>query len=470
MTTKAFVSNEDYADVELAAHPNSGSCFYIEASSDSAMVTTFVALAAFFVMHMYAALRCPLSLTTKSEFYLLNKSNHNFTMDMDLSLTQVLDSHRFVAVNASLVTNDTQTDRSLTVGVTCGSMLMKGAITKHQEDPPKQTYELEFRKGINTSSQFPLIRYELHDLTSIQLKIGLQTHFATIIGTEFTWQFANPSADEYACLTRMLLSFLVAYMLVAFAFYLRFDSESFTQFYLLCLGIVGVLACNPVTFFFPEAPGTRVADHILAGLFFGMFKMFLVLEMEMLRSHNPRPKSIFVVSLSAIFALYATVEAAANYDRQTHRNNSDSEVPVILQSEAWVMLLHLFYVIGVVAYTVVAFLANDGINAKRMQFFAFAVGMTVLMLMFTTMFCVFTNFWMYTVRPALLYHATIATLAAFSIFVLHTGAETEYEGLDKVAEGENHVIEIDQISDGAGRGNGGDEEEDDSGEEEEEEE
>jgi hypothetical protein len=60
------------------------------------------------------------------------------------------------------------------------------------------------------------------------------------------------------------------------------------------------------------------------------------------------------------------------------------------------------------------------------------------------------------------------TLAALTLFLLHTGGGPEYVGLDKVKESDHQIIEIDQISeDGADAADDADDEEDDAEEEEE---
>jgi hypothetical protein len=472
MSSKGRVDNEIYADVELAANPNAGSYFFIEGTSMWSLITTLIGLAAFLIMHSYSALRAPPGLASKSELYKLNETGGNVTVDIDVTLSELVDGHRFVSINASLVTDDLSAARTLDIEVTARNTFLKGVTTVRTDNPPKETRQVAFTTASNTSTAFSVCTFPVSAIDNAQLRISLQSNFNHITGVEFTWGFANPSSDKYNRSTKLLLSFLVGYMLVLFAFYLRFDSESFTQVYLLVIGITGVFASNPVTYFFPSVPGGKISDHILMALFLAIYKMFLVLEMEMLRSHTTAPKTILVVILGVIFAFYATVDAAASYDRCVHVSNSEIESKVVLQTEVARAILDGVYSLAIIIYFIVAALGNDGINARRLGYFGFSVFATACVLLFSDGFCVFANLWMYTAKPSLFAQSIIATLAALTLFLLHSGGGPEYVGLDKVKDADQQVIEIDQISEDGGEaaGEAGDEEEDDGEEDEEEEE
>jgi hypothetical protein len=258
-------------------------------------------------------------------------------------------------------------------------------------------------------------------------------------------------------------------MLVLFAFYLKFDSESFTQTFLLVIGITGVFSSNPITYFYPRVAGGRFADHILMAIFAAIFRMFLILELEMLRSHSTAPKSTLTIILAVIFAFIATVDAAANYDRQSHITHTISSDHIVLQTEWARAALHLIYAVAVSVYLVLAICGNDGINARRLWYFGFSVVCILLVTLFTDVYCVVSGLWMYTFRPSLLSASTIATFAGMTLFMLHSGGLPAYVGLDKVTEADHQVIELDQISDDAGEDQADADEEEEINDDEEEE-
>jgi hypothetical protein len=465
------VDSDVYAEVELAAHPNSGSFYFIEGTSPGQMASTLFGLACFLLMHTYASLRCPPSFGSKSEFYQMNESEGNATVDIDITLSQLVESHRFVQLNASFITNPEQEDRTTSIDSTVRSNFMAGGTMLRTEHPAREIYQIIFTQGADRSSSFPVGHFRVDAIDSIQIRIAIQANFRGVRGVEFTWFFANPSAEKYARSSRMLLSFLNGYMLVLFAFYLRFDSESFTQVFLLIIGITGVFASNPITFFFPRIPGAKISDHVLTAIFLAIYKMFLILELEMLRSRNPKPKTAVVICLGIAFAVYATVDAAAGYDRECHIDTAEVESPIVLQTEIALGCLHALYSVCVLIYAVVAVVGNDGNNARRVGYFAFSAVLATCGSLFTGVYCLWADLWMYTVRRDLFLQAIIGTLAGMTLFFLHSGGGPEYVGLDdKLKETDQTVIEIDQISADGDERNQGEEEDDDEEEEEEEEE
>jgi hypothetical protein len=106
----------------------------------------------------------------------------------------------------------------------------------------------------------------------------------------FHWDFGNSSAEKYDQSAKLLMSFLVGSVLAVLAFYLRFDSEYFTQVFLLVVGVTGVFAANPLNDFTGAAPGARISDHILMAVFIAVFRVFVLLQLELLRTHSHTPE------------------------------------------------------------------------------------------------------------------------------------------------------------------------------------
>jgi hypothetical protein len=454
-------SESSYADVKLAANPKSGSYFFIDTASFSSLVTTFMGLAAFLALHGFSSLRAPPTLATKSEVYNMNETNGNTSIDIDITLAQLIDRHRFVGINASLVTSETTTDRAVPIDCTVRGTLRRASSVVRSEPEKRLKSEIAFTKGTNRSSIFPVSHFVIQGIDTIDLRLTLESEFHHIVGSEFYWSFANPSADKYHWAMKLLFSCLVAYMLVFFVFYLKLDSESFTQVYLIILGFTGVFSSNPLTYFIPSLPGPSIADHILMALFTATYKMFLILELEMLRSHSAAPRQFVVAILAVLFAVYATVDAAAGYDRQAHITNSEIEVPIRLETEITRSILHGIFAAIALIYLLAAVLRNDGVNARRVFFFGFSVVATVLMSLITDVGFLYANIWMYSIRPLLLSNSLTVTLTSLTLFLLHTGGGPEYVGIDKAEGQDNHTMEIDQLSDGQKPDNDDDLEEDD---------
>jgi hypothetical protein len=448
-TLKASRPDEEkFEEVELAPHPNAGSHFFIEHTTFWSLVTTLLMLSAFIVMHTYAALRAPPILASKEEFFRLNNTDENVSIDVDITLSQLQEGHRFVVVNGSLIGRTTTLDKTLPIEVTTRQTLMKNYNVVNNNADEKRKYDLKFVPGTNQSSVFDVVRLTIGTSDTVQIRLTVQTDFTGIAGFLFHWDFANPSAEKYSKSAKLLMSFLIGYMLVVFAFYLKFDAESFTQIFLLIIGITGVFASNPLGYFLKSTgTGARVSDHILLAVFTAVFRLFLLLELEMLRAHSTAPKTILVVILAIFFGFYATVDAAAGYDRQTQVLQAESEVPIVLQTETALIAIDSFYVVVSLIYLIVAAIQNDGINSRRVWFFAFAVVATGGITILTQVVFVLFNKYLYSVLSSMLFCSVHITVASMAIFLLHSGGGPEYTEMPKSADNESMVLDADQASD-----------------------
>jgi hypothetical protein len=229
MLLKGKVVDEKFEAVELAPHPNAGSHFFLEHTSFWSLATTLGLLVAFIVMHTYAALRSPYLLSHKEEFFKVNSTEQNVSIDVDIALSQLQEGHRFVAVNGSLIRNTTDADTTIPIDLTVRRTMTKNySVISHDSDD-KRRYTLQWEPGSNRSSPFDVVHVPVRGADTIQIKMTVQTDYTGVAGFQFRWDFASPSAAKYSRSGQLLLSFLIGYMLVVLAFYMKFDSESFTD-------------------------------------------------------------------------------------------------------------------------------------------------------------------------------------------------------------------------------------------------
>jgi uncharacterized membrane protein len=226
------------------------------------------------------------------------------------------------------------------------------------------------------------------------------------------------------------MSFLIGYMLVVFAFYLSFDSESYTQVFLLILGVTGVFASNPLALFFIKGSEIRISDHVLMAVFTACYRLFILIQLELLRSHNSSVKTWVTVVLGIVFGLYATVDAAASYDRATHVASSEVIVPIVLQTEYALMACHAVYLLASVIHVVIAIIQNAGANTRRIVFFGISLAVTGVVTGICQIYFVLVNKNMYSVVPQMLLSSVHVTLAAITLFLLHSSSGAEYRPMD----------------------------------------
>jgi predicted RND superfamily exporter protein len=103
--------------------------------------------------------------------------------------------------------------------------------------------------GKNQSSWFDVTSLASRDIDTLWRRLTVMADYRSIEAFLFHWDFGNSSAEKYNQSAKVLMSFLVGCMLVVFAFYLWFDSQYFTQLFLLVVGVTGVFAANPVNYF-----------------------------------------------------------------------------------------------------------------------------------------------------------------------------------------------------------------------------
>ena len=456
-------------DVDLAPKGRDGSHFFIEGASKASYYITLLLMAAFFAMHFYSVYNTPPSIIQKEEFFELNTTVDK-SIEIDVTLSQIQDLHRFVQVNASLVRADPTSEKSQQFSSTTTITFLQNYNTLSSEKDDNKTYIIKFEAGSNKSTFFPVLQKSTipKNCDSIRLEITTESDFTGIKGFDFTWAFANPSADKYFDSAKLLMSFLIGYMLVVFLFYLKFDAESFTQIFIIIMGVAGIMFSNPLTFISPTSAGIRFASNILESVFLNIYKIFLFVELELLRSHSNTPKTAFTVVISIIFGVFSMIEAAASNDRTVLMQTTSSVVNAALPTERAMAGINSIVSLALIAFFIVAAIQNQGTNPRRLVLFGVAVFTTAITSLITQVYFPLAGLFTTTYAPSLLYISTCVTNAAFEIFMLHCGSGIEYDKMDSLKDDQQPmVIDIEQITDDD---NDDDDDEEDDEEEEEEEE
>jgi hypothetical protein len=297
------------------------------------------------------------------------------------------------------------------------------------------------------------------DIDTLEVRTAVQTDFSAIAGFLFHWDFANPGAEKYDRSSKLLMSFLVGYMLVVFSLYLKFDAESFTQILLLVVGVTGVFASNPLTYSFRPGPGAHISDHIFMPAFQAVLEFFLLCQLELLCRHATSPRPALLVVLAVFFAFYATVQAAATYDRQAHVLQAEREVHVVLQTELALVVLDAIFALAALVYFVVAAVANEGVNPHRVALFGVSLPGVIGTTLVAEVYFVLAGKDMCTIIPSPLTSSTHITFAAIDFFLLHTGGGRQYDAIPDQAKTQAEAIDFEPQSDGGVSDDESDEEE-----------
>jgi hypothetical protein len=182
-------------------------------------------------------------------------------------------------------------------------------------------------------------------------------------------------------------------------------------------------------------------------VFEAIFRVFLITELELLRSHSTSPKAIFLVVLGVLFAFYAAVQAAAAYDRKALVFQAQHEVHMVLQTELALIVLDVLFSIASLVYLIVATISNEGVNPRRTALIGTSLIGIVIAILISDVFCVLTGTKMYSNMPSLLTSSASVTFAAITIFLLHTGGGRGYDSIQEEEKVPAATMEIEPRSD-----------------------
>jgi hypothetical protein len=307
----------------------------------------------------------------------------------------------------------------------------------------KSNVALTYAPSERSTNFFPVLVLAVPDVGTLGIRMSVHADFSNISGFLFRWCFANPAAPEYERSLKLLMSFLIGSALFVFLLYLQFDAEAFTQTFLIVVGMVGFFGANPIGYVIPSA----IAGHILGAAFHAVYRLFLVVQLELLRTHAAAPVARMTIMLAALFAAYAAVEAAASYDRESHIAAARSEIAVVFWTEQVLMGFDLVFVACSLVYVIVAALSNEGLNPRRLAL----IGLSVLAVSVTIVLChiyfVLTNTFMYRHLPSLLVLSVHTAFASTNLFLMHSGDVKRYGAIADQEKSEAATIDLERESD-----------------------
>jgi hypothetical protein len=415
------------------------------------VATAVFAVAALIAVHARSAILCPSVFGTKEEYCNLNLSAASGSVQyIDLRISDLTPVHRFVELYFSLVSNSSTVASTRRIDVVVRTATWNDSSILFDAGERKHECVANFAPKRPISNSFLLVHQSVTDFDALRVKLAITTEYTEIQGFKFIWQFITPGADRHLNTSDMLLSVLIAYMFLVFVANLKFEDESFVQAFLIVVGLSGILASNPVRLLVRdrEGPAIMITDHVLMALFTAVFRMFLIIELELLRGHYTKPASILVVILAILFGFYATLDATASYDRRMHIDQSETKVHLILSSEWALLWAHLAYhcAAGILGYH--ATKGGDGTNQRRVIYMAGCVLGTGISTLVTQGWCVLTNTCMYTLALPLFQHSMIATFAAMTLFLFRPARDKEYQNLAAADQGKGEAtFDLDALAD-----------------------
>ena len=463
---KSHADGEDFQAVELAQMNQILSAAFIDNASFRSVSYLIFVLSAFIVVHFIAAWRAPGVITKDSHFYAINQTNENASLEMDITLSGLLEVHRFIELNGTLIRNlpvEETTKHLIQVSSRIFTTLNGQLLNTDVDDPV--LVNVTFLKGHTDSSNFPVMRKDIIGFDTIQAKMMLTSNFEGISGFIFHWIYCNVSGINYMYAAKSLMALLILYMLYVYISSSYPIQPDFITILTIITGLFGILASNPLSLIYENQKYLHLTNCALSALFYNIFRFFIFSILL---------NSIFNSNLliNAIIALYfifnATIETAALNDRLQFVLDLSTNDQTIFSSEQLLILSNIIYYIISIILIFTAISKANSFNGYRIFFYSFLNVLLILSSAFSEIFCIVQQKLLFTIMPMSIMCIVFMTTSAFSIFALHQGSSQEYNKINTGAD--DGVLDVEQISDDVLNSGNFDNEEDFDGEEEEEEE
>jgi RsiW-degrading membrane proteinase PrsW (M82 family) len=133
-------------------------------------------------------------------------------------------------------------------------------------------------------------------------------------------------------------------------------------------------------------PVFEIIDHVLMAIFNAVFRMFLLVELELLRSQCSSFRRGTMVTLAVGFGVYAALEAAAGYNRHAFIKQFEEEVAVILYSEWALMYAHIIYYAFASSYYYITRCSSDETSRRRLRYICAAMVATEVTALFAQVY------------------------------------------------------------------------------------
>jgi hypothetical protein len=405
---------------------NGNSHFFIDTAPLSSLLAAAALFVSFTLMHAYGAIRAPSFTSTKRQFVPINSTNRRAPVGIDLIMSQLERRHRIVNVNCSLVAKTADKLGRVGIDVISHTRTLKDGKEVSLAPDDRARYGLRFAKGSLLSSAFRVASVPVVEIDTLELHMYVKGDYSDVDGFSFAWDFTNPLADQYLFCGKLILSTTMGYMLVVFLFYLKWDAERFTQRFLIVVGVLGVVASNPLKLLIPVAYRSRLMDHLLMAAFTAAYRMFLLLQLELLRGRETTVSPVLIGVHVIAFIMYAFLDGTASFGLEQRMIRNDGTV---LDSEVTRSRAHMIY-LGITCLLLSLVVLNaDGAHLGRLVLVAISVlitgGVTLGMEVIGLVLKRFTD----SVADLMVMPAVHLNCAAMALFLLRSDADAEYAGL-----------------------------------------
>jgi hypothetical protein len=263
----------------------------------------------------------------------------------------------------------------------------------------------------------------------IDLKCSFSGDFEPIDGFSFRWSYSNPAALKYATFSRALISVFMFYVFVNYV--ANCIPASFTQFFAALITGIGVFPSNPIFLFLPQSSPTWLFNSTVMAGYVALFRMFGLLQIELVRSRKDRPALPVLIVVGLFFACYAGVDAVVCHDRLLLLTDHDVDRPALFEMENILANFHFAYTAGLILFTLAAFWSSTGYATKRLVALVLLQFVALVATIFVQIICIDRGFLGNSIMPSMLFTAIHSLTGGVMVFMMQSNRGRDYRFLGK---------------------------------------
>jgi ABC-type transporter Mla MlaB component len=430
-------------EVEFATPTVDGSHFYLDGAPFSALFSSISFIIFLGILHFLIALKSPSLLDSKTEFFSLNATDKT-PVDVDIRLNSLLPLHRWISLSGSISTLSPSFTHQIPINFTVSRTLLSAYHVISETAAESRSDFLNFTTASRNSTTFSITESAVNSADEIRVFLTLSANFSNINGLNVIWQFCNPGALQFSQSAQLLLAFMMTDILAIYIFNLRFDSEIWTQIFLLILGAAGIFGSNPFSYFSSISNWIDEMDFVLPSGFIAIFRTFVWLQLHILGAKTTSAGLVRTFLTVLVFGIYAGIDANVAIERRIRLVASLSIEHFVLKLEWILMGFDFVYIIASIGMLVFATIGSEGANFRRLVLFA-------LSLLVTNGITFCSHFWLLhwnksqlSVLPQILYLSGHVIVVAALLFLLRSEEIQQYQVIGEVDVAE--VLDIDSGS------------------------
>jgi hypothetical protein len=297
-------SESDLSKLPLASFDSPSNHFFIEVSPFPQCVTSIVLLLVILLIFATASILAPSYFTSFESIHSPEDLCTSASIHLPFTVTGLTPRPRVISLSGSLIAS-APLSKQLVLEIQVKHGFFYGAELHRRSKSPRLDRSVVFHPNSLTSSEVSLLvvrpaSIQLPSIDWMSVELALTANFTSISGVKLAWHIHNPSSEPYFIWLRILASCFDLYAVCVFLLHIRFTPDDFTQVLIAILALLGVLATNPAHLFAPAKFTDGLADHILMGLFVFAYRVFLILELEMLLERSTFPNQWLLAVVTAL--------------------------------------------------------------------------------------------------------------------------------------------------------------------------